>query len=231
MWTVPSRRMKAGRVHRVPLSTAAKALLRAVRPDQPAGTDLVFASVRSRTALSDMSMTVVLRRMNEVPEGQPAPWGDATTGEPITVHGFRSTFRVWAGEACHLPARGGRGGAGPHAARQGRGSLPALGPAGTTPSPDGGLGHVLRPPLPCGYGAVYLTTFFSTLQEKGIGVIGVIGSTSNEYRGLRTTRRPPMPPMTPYASGAFWASAGHEKNLWNAGERLGTLGNYRTQKR
>ncbi|WP_307727812.1 integrase arm-type DNA-binding domain-containing protein [Massilia sp. TS11] len=79
LWTVPAERMKAGREHRVPLSDAALRLLESLsRKD-----GLVFPGRRSDAALSDMSLTAVLRRMGH---------GD------ITVHGFRSAFRDWCAE-------------------------------------------------------------------------------------------------------------------------------------
>ena len=47
-----------------------------------------------------MSLTAVLRRMNE--EAEKPIWVDAN-GDGITVHGFRSTFRMWAAEATAYP--------------------------------------------------------------------------------------------------------------------------------
>ena len=84
VWTIPESRMKAGKEHRVPLSTQAVDLLRAL--PQIAGSELVFQGTRGK-ALSDMSLTAVLRRM-EV---------DAVP------HGFRSTFRDWASELTTYP--------------------------------------------------------------------------------------------------------------------------------
>lgn len=86
VWTVPGARMKAGKEHRVPLSDAAVTLLRSLpRLDD---NEHVFPSERSRRPLSDMTLTAVLRRMGH--------------GE-LTVHGFRSTFRVWAAERTNFP--------------------------------------------------------------------------------------------------------------------------------
>jgi integrase len=80
LWTIPAKRMKAGKEHRVPLSEAAIAVLTAMQ-----GRDgLIFPGQDGRTALSDMSLTAVLRRMGR---------GD------ITIHGFRSSFRDWCAEA------------------------------------------------------------------------------------------------------------------------------------
>ena len=80
LWTIPAERMKAGREHRVPLSSAALALL----DKAPHVSVIVFSGrVRDRS-LSDMSLTAVLRRMER---------------HDITVHGFRSTFRDWCAES------------------------------------------------------------------------------------------------------------------------------------
>ncbi len=84
LWIVPGERMKAGREHRVPLSTGALAVLGSM----PRMGDLVFPGTKPGKGLSDMSLTAVLRRMNR---------GD------ITVHGFRSTFRDWSAEATNHP--------------------------------------------------------------------------------------------------------------------------------
>ncbi|GJI92303.1 tyrosine-type recombinase/integrase [Duganella hordei] len=80
LWTIPAERMKAGKEHRIPLSTGAMALLRSLERTG----DVVFPGRDKETPLSDMSMTLVLRRMGR---------GD------ITVHGFRSSFRDWCAEA------------------------------------------------------------------------------------------------------------------------------------
>jgi integrase len=98
VWVVPGDRMKAGRTHRVPLSPAALAVLDEVLPLMTAADSLVFPSVRKSVPLSDMALSEVVRRMNEGSEnGAPARWRDAE-GRAIVPHGFRSTFRDWAGE-------------------------------------------------------------------------------------------------------------------------------------
>ncbi len=84
VWTVPADRMKAGREHRVPLSPAALSLLKSL--PRIVGTNLVFPAPRGG-ALSDMTLTAVLRRMKV----------DAVP------HGFRSTFRDWASERTNYP--------------------------------------------------------------------------------------------------------------------------------
>jgi integrase len=84
-WTVPAARMKAGKEHRVPLTAAARSLLGG--RGEPAA--LVFPSPNHPARpLSDMTLLAALRRMGR---------GD------LTVHGFRSTFRDWAGETTAHP--------------------------------------------------------------------------------------------------------------------------------
>lgn len=84
VWNIPADRMKAGREHRIPLSNAALELLKYLPRTE--GSKLIFPNTKG-TALSDMTLTAVLRRMNR----------------PITAHGFRSTFRDWAGETTGYP--------------------------------------------------------------------------------------------------------------------------------
>lgn len=84
VWIVPASRMKAGIEHRIPLSVQAVDLLRGLPHE--AGIDLVFPAPRGG-ALSDMSLLAVMRRM----------------GVDATPHGFRSTFRDWAGETTAYP--------------------------------------------------------------------------------------------------------------------------------
>lgn len=81
VWTIPADRMKAKRIHRVPLPAEAIAILEGVRPAR-AAKGLVFPS-RVGTVLSDMVFAMVLRRA-----GQGA----------FTTHGFRSSFRDWVDE-------------------------------------------------------------------------------------------------------------------------------------
>lgn len=94
VWTIPAERMKAKRQHEVPLSDSALVLLKAI----PESGDFVFAGTKKQQ-LSDMSLTAVIRRMNT---GEKPTWIDAN-GESITVHGFRSSFRMWAAETTNYP--------------------------------------------------------------------------------------------------------------------------------
>lgn len=97
-WTIPAERMKAGKEHHVPLSDAAVELLDGLPRIE--GTELIFPGTKGQ-ALSDMTLTAVIRRMNDIKDKAPA-WTDSA-GETITAHGFRSTFRDWAGETTAHP--------------------------------------------------------------------------------------------------------------------------------
>ena len=97
-WTIPAKRMKAKKKHAVPLSKDAIALLENL--PRIKGNDLLFPGTRDGQPLSDMSLSAVLRRMNEGEEGP--SWVDEA-GEEIVPHGFRSTFRDWCSEETHYP--------------------------------------------------------------------------------------------------------------------------------
>ena len=96
LWIVPAARMKAGREHRVPLTREAVELLRALpRLD---GSPYVFFAPRGGM-LSDMSLSAVMRRMQEVEtKAGRAGYLDRRSGKPAVPHGLRSTFRDWAAE-------------------------------------------------------------------------------------------------------------------------------------
>jgi integrase len=80
VWTVPADRMKAGKEHEVPLSKRALSVLKDL-PREHGG--YVFMGAKAKSPLSNMAMLELLRGMN---------------GSGLTVHGFRSTFRDWAGD-------------------------------------------------------------------------------------------------------------------------------------
>lgn len=85
VWTIPAERMKAKREHRVPLSDAAVELLKQMQSRVEG--EYVFAGGKPDKPLSSMAMLALLKRM----------------GRDFTVHGFRSTFRVWAAEMTKFP--------------------------------------------------------------------------------------------------------------------------------
>lgn len=84
LWTVPGSRMKAGRTHRVPLSGRALDILKFVAPRRSED-GFVFPNPRGGP-YSDMALSAILKRM----------------GHDVTVHGFRSSFRDWAGDESHF---------------------------------------------------------------------------------------------------------------------------------
>lgn len=102
MWIVPAAHMKMNREHRVPLSQAALRLLRGLPRMQ--GSEMIFPSSKG-DALSDMTISAVMRRINEA-ENQAGRLGflDARTGRPAVPHGLRSTFRDWAAEMTDYPS-------------------------------------------------------------------------------------------------------------------------------
>jgi integrase len=86
VWTVPANRMKAGREHRVPLSPRAVVILRLLERMKIG--DFVFPGQARGKPLSNMAMEMMLRRMKI---------------DNATVHGFRSSFRDWAGNVSNFP--------------------------------------------------------------------------------------------------------------------------------
>ena len=86
VWTVPAHRMKAGREHRVPLSGRVVAILRELA--EADARPFVFPGQARNKPLSNMAMDMMLRRMKR---------------DAATVHGFRSSFRDWAGNVSNFP--------------------------------------------------------------------------------------------------------------------------------
>jgi integrase len=87
LWVVPAIRMKAKREHRVPLPARAVEILSGLRVGDPAPTALVFPSSVNRR-MSDMVFEALLRRAK---------------ADAYTAHGFRSSFRDWAGDETAFP--------------------------------------------------------------------------------------------------------------------------------
>jgi integrase len=86
IWTIPPERMKMHKEHRVPLSGRAISILKAQLATHQGS--YVFPGARYGKPLSNMAMLQLLERMER---------------NDITVHGFRSTFRDWAGETTSYP--------------------------------------------------------------------------------------------------------------------------------
>lgn len=85
LWTIPGARMKAGLEHRIPLCDRAVAIVRDMERHRLNA--FVFPGMKRDCGLSNMAMLMLLR--------------DLHAG--ITVHGFRSAFRDWAGETTSHP--------------------------------------------------------------------------------------------------------------------------------
>ena len=88
-WRIPSRRMKAGMEHRVPLSRQALDVLgeAMVLRDE---SGLVFPSpLKAGAPMSDMTLTKILRAVG--------------LADRATVHGFRSSFKDWTLEQTDTP--------------------------------------------------------------------------------------------------------------------------------
>ena len=94
-WTVPASRMKMRKEHRVPLSSRAVEVLQGLQPLATADSSYVFPGQKRGSALSIMALDMLLRRFDPL-------WKDRH-GEPITVHGFRSSFREWCADSADVP--------------------------------------------------------------------------------------------------------------------------------
>ena len=94
IWTIPANRIKAGREHRVPLSTPALAILEKMKAmpvvdgEDKDTREYVFPGGKKGQPLSNMALLALLKRMKRI---------------DLTAHGFRSTFRDWAAEKTSYP--------------------------------------------------------------------------------------------------------------------------------
>jgi integrase len=86
VWNLAAERTKQGRPHQVPLSTEAWLMLQGRRLELRGKSEYVFTG-RKQEALSSRSMHHLMRAM----------------GRCETVHGFRSSFRDWAGDTTEFP--------------------------------------------------------------------------------------------------------------------------------
>jgi integrase len=85
VWMISGERMKNGREHRVPLSSAGLVALAAMAKIRRS--EFVFPGAHDGP-MSPMTMMMTLRRLGR---------------GGLTVHGFRSTFRDWAAERTSFP--------------------------------------------------------------------------------------------------------------------------------
>lgn len=87
IWTIPPEHMKGNKEHRVPLAPQVVSLLVPLCEGKK-NEDFVFKGRRNGEYLSNMAMLQLLKRMDR---------------SDLTAHGFRSTFRDWAGECTNHP--------------------------------------------------------------------------------------------------------------------------------
>lgn len=85
LWTVPATRMKAERDHRVPLCDRSVAILTEMAALRRG--PFVFDGHRADRHMSTGAFDALLERMKV----------------PYTAHGFRSSFRDWAGDCTDFP--------------------------------------------------------------------------------------------------------------------------------
>ena len=87
-WTISKERMKTDEAFSVPLSDRAVAILAEARQaarKPPTGDSFVFFGVIPKRRLSNMALSMLLRRMSV----------------DVTVHGFRTSFRTWCSDVAH----------------------------------------------------------------------------------------------------------------------------------
>lgn len=86
LWEIPANRMKGKQAHIVPLSSECIKVLKAAHAIKIS--DYVFPGGKIGRPLSNMSMNMLMRRMDI---------------QNATVHGFRSSFRDWCGDKTEYP--------------------------------------------------------------------------------------------------------------------------------
>jgi integrase len=86
VWTIPGERTKSGKEHRVPLSAPMLAIIDGLAPLKVS--EFIFPGSKLDCPLTSLAMLKLLGRMER---------------RDITVHGFRSTFRDWAGDQTAYP--------------------------------------------------------------------------------------------------------------------------------
>ena len=91
-WTIPAKRMKASREHRIPLSHQALALITTLPSVK--GNSFVFPGMKPSRPLSNMSLLQFMRGLGYGPSGDKGNY---------VPHGFRSSFRDWTGEVTSYP--------------------------------------------------------------------------------------------------------------------------------
>lgn len=88
VWVVPADRMKAKREHHVPITTAAMAVLEEMQEHNTGEPDALVFPGRGVRPMGPEAFEALRQRMG---------------GGNYTTHGFRSSFRDWAGDATSAP--------------------------------------------------------------------------------------------------------------------------------
>jgi integrase len=88
VWAVPPERIKTAKEHRIPLSQPAIEMLKKRYEARTSDDAWVFPGRKPGKHLSNGALLALLDRMKR---------------DAITSHGFRSTFRDWAGDETHYP--------------------------------------------------------------------------------------------------------------------------------
>jgi integrase len=88
VWIIPAERMKEKKSHRVPLSDRAVEILKALPRESDSDDGFVFIGRRKNAPLGKNAFYKMLEAMKI----------------EVTTHGFRSSFRDWAGEETNFPA-------------------------------------------------------------------------------------------------------------------------------
>ena len=86
LWSIPAQKMKNGYAHEVPLTERALEILNIMHETRLS--EYVFPSTRGGKNMSDMALTMLMRRRG---------FGD------YVPHGFRSSFRTWCGNETQTP--------------------------------------------------------------------------------------------------------------------------------
>jgi integrase len=87
VWTIPAKRMKAGKEHRVPLSAPALDILSQMRTVE--GSEWVFPGQNHGRPVTTSALIKTVRQ--------------SMGRSDFTIHGFRSTFRDWTAEHTDFP--------------------------------------------------------------------------------------------------------------------------------
>lgn len=87
IWTIPAERMKAGREHKVPLCDEAIEILETMKKWNIKNSNIVFVGGREKY-ITDVAINKTLNAIKP----------------DVTVHGFRSSFRVWGAETTSTPS-------------------------------------------------------------------------------------------------------------------------------